>query len=52
MEERGGSWGEVGTVYLSGQRDRLKVGGEPGWCFVLKFVEEWLCEKGNLGVSS
>ena len=30
----------------------LRLGGESGWCFVLKSVGDWLCEKGDLDVRS
>ena len=30
----------------------LRLGGEPGWCFVLKSVGERLCVKGDLVVGS
>ena len=30
----------------------LGLVGEPGWCFVSKFLAEWLCVKGDLDVSS
>ena len=53
-------WGEVGAVqvesagtvvqdYVDGL---LRLGGEPGWCFVSKSIGEWLCVKGDLGVGS
>ena len=60
-------WGEVDTVYLSGQRNRLEVWGMLwrvmllecyGWVenqdgiFVSKSAGEQLYVKGNLGVSS
>ena len=30
----------------------LWLGGQPGWCFVLKSVAEQLCVKGDLSVGS
>ena len=39
----------VGQGYVSGL---LRLGGEPGSCFVLKSIAEQLCVKGDLCVRS
>ena len=53
-------WGELGAVQVESAGTvvqdyadgLLRLGGEPGWCFVSKSIGEWLCLKGDLGVGS
>ena len=42
----------AGTVVQGYVGGLLRLVGEPGWCFVSKFLAEWLCVKGDMGVSS
>ena len=42
----------MGTVVQSFVGGLLRLGGKPGWCFVLKSVGERLCVKEDLGVGS